>query len=122
MNSYIHTNFATEEAADIELAEETADDSIVTDAAYFASGVSISDDAEGNIKAVLGDKKSDVEESAATAASNDSEGNVKAGDRESNVVEASAPAAASTAVAVASTMSAASVASPPVGAPDVLCV
>jgi hypothetical protein len=32
MNSYIQTNFATEEAADIELAVAAADDSIATDA------------------------------------------------------------------------------------------
>jgi hypothetical protein len=89
---------------------------------HILSGVSISDDAEGNIKAVLGDKKSDVEEAAATAASNDAEGNIKAGDRESDVVEVSAPAAASAAVAVASTTSAGSVASAAVGAPEVLCV
>ncbi len=82
MNSYIQTNFAIEEAADIELAAAAADDSIATD----MSGVSISDDAEGNIKAVLGEKKSDV-------------------------VEASAPAAAPTVVAVAPATSAADVAS-----------
>ncbi len=122
MKSYIQTNFATEEAADIELAVAAADDSIATGAAYSASGVSISDDAEGNIKAVLRDKESDVKEAAATAALNDAEGNIKAGDRESDVVEASAPAAASAAVAVTSATSAASVASAAVGAPDVLCV
>jgi hypothetical protein len=82
MNSYIQTNFAIEEAADIELAAAAADDSIATD----MSGVSISDDAEGNIKAVLGDKKADV-------------------------VEASAPTAAPTVVAVAPSASAADVAS-----------
>ncbi len=51
MNAYIQTNsnFATEEAADIELAA-AADDSVATDAACSASGVSILDDAEGNIK------------------------------------------------------------------------
>jgi hypothetical protein len=62
MNSYIQTNFATEEAADIELAAAAADDSISTDAEYSASGVSISDDAEENINAVSGGKKSDVED------------------------------------------------------------
>ncbi len=74
-----------------------ADDSVATDAAYFASDMSISDDAEGNIKAVLGDKKSDV-------------------------VEASTPAAAFAAVAVASVTSAASVASAAVAVPDVISV
>jgi hypothetical protein len=38
MNSYIHSNFATEDAADIELVA-AADDTIATDAAYSASGV-----------------------------------------------------------------------------------
>jgi hypothetical protein len=47
MNSYIQINFAREEAADIELAVAAADDSV------SQSGVSISDDAEVNIKAVL---------------------------------------------------------------------
>ncbi len=80
---FIQTDFATEEAADIKLAAAAAaDDSITTD----ASGVSISDDAEGNIKAVSGEKKSDV-------------------------VEASAPAGAPTVVAVAPATSAAAVAS-----------
>jgi hypothetical protein len=64
MNSYIQTNFATEEAADIELAVAAADDSITTD----VSGVSISDDAEVNNKAVSREKKSDVEEASAPAA------------------------------------------------------
>jgi hypothetical protein len=65
MNSYIQTksNFATEEAAGIELVA-TGDDSVTTGAAYSASGVSILDDAEGNIKAVLGEKKSDVVEAS----------------------------------------------------------
>jgi hypothetical protein len=97
MNLYIQTNsnFATEEAADINLAA-AADDSIATDTAYFMSGVSILDDAEGNIKAVLGDKKSDEEEAAALAASDDVEGTIKAvlGDQKSDVVESSALAAA----------------------------
>ncbi len=56
------------------------------------------------------------------AASNDAEGNIKAGDRESDVVEASVLAAASSAMTVASVTSAASVAFAAVGAPDVLCV
>jgi hypothetical protein len=63
MNSYIQSNFATEKAADIELAAGT-DDTVATDAAYSASCVSTLYDAEGNIKAVLGDKKTDKEEAA----------------------------------------------------------
>ncbi len=61
---------------------------MATDTSYSASGVSISDDAEGDItvKAVVGEKKSDV-------------------------VEASAPAVASLAVAVTSATSTAAVAS-----------
>ncbi len=86
VNSYIQPNFSTTEAVDIDLAAAAADDSVATDVAYSVSGVSIADDAKGNIKAVLGEKKSDV-------------------------VEASAPAAAPAAVAVASVMSAAAVAS-----------
>jgi hypothetical protein len=125
MNSYIETNsnFAAEEAADIELAA-AADDFIATDTAYSMSDVSILDDAEGNIKAVLGDKKSDGEEAAAMAASDYAEVNIKAvsGDTASDVVEYSALAAASTAVAVASATSAASVPSAAVAAPDVLSV
>jgi hypothetical protein len=79
MNSYIqiNSNFATEEAADIELVA-AADDSVATDTAYSMSGVSILDDAKGNIKALLGDQKSDKEEAAAKAASDDAEGNIKA--------------------------------------------
>jgi hypothetical protein len=86
--------------------------------------VSILDDAKGNIKAVLGDKKSDEEEAAAMAASDDAEGNIKAvsGDKKSEVVESSAPAAASVVVAVASAKSAASVASMAVAVHDVLSV
>ena len=122
-NSYIQSNFVTKEALDFELVA-AADDTVATDAAYSVSGVSILDDAEGNIKAVLGDEKSDEEEAVATAASDDAEGKIKAvlGDKNSDMVEASALAAASVAVAVASVMSAASVASAAVGAPDVLCV
>ncbi len=70
---------------DIDLAVAAADDSITTDAAYSASDVSISNDAERNIKAVLGEKKSDV-------------------------VEASTPAAAPAAMAIAPAMSAVAVA------------
>ncbi len=82
VNSYIQPNFSTAEAADIDLAAAAADDSFTTYAAYSASGVSILDDSKGNIKAVLGEKKSDV-------------------------VEASAPAAATVVVAVAPATSAA---------------
>jgi hypothetical protein len=99
MNSYNQTNFATAEEAAADVAA-AADVSIATAAAYSASGVSIMDDAEGDItvKAVSGEKKSDV-------------------------VEASAPAVASVAVAVASAMSTAAVASAAaVAVPDVLSV
>ncbi len=101
-----------------------ADDTVATDTEYFPSGVSALDDAEGNIKAVLGDKKTDEEEAAATAVSDDAEGNIKAvlGDKKSDVAESLAPAAAYTAVAVASGKSAAPVASTAVAAPDVLSV
>jgi hypothetical protein len=124
MNSFIQTNFATDEAADIELAVASADDFVATDAAYSASGVSISDEAEGNIKLVSGDKQSDVVEASAPAAIDNAEGNIKAvsGDKKSEAVEASALAAASAVVAVASAMSAASVVSAAVAAPDVLSV
>ena len=44
-----------------------ADDSLTTYAAHSVSGVSISDDAKENIKAVLGEKKSDVVEASAAA-------------------------------------------------------
>jgi hypothetical protein len=119
MNSFIQSNFSTEEAVDIELAA-AADDTVATNAAYSASSVSTLDDAEGNIKAVLGVKKTDEEE----AASDDAEGNIKAvlGDKKSDVVEFSAPAAAYTAVAVSSGKSAASIASMAVAAPDILSV
>jgi hypothetical protein len=56
MNSYIQSNLATEEAADIVLATG-ADDTVATDTAYSTSCVSTLDDAEGNIKAGHGDKK-----------------------------------------------------------------
>jgi hypothetical protein len=75
-------------------------------------------------KTVSGDKKSYEKEAASTAASDDAEGNIKAvlGDKKSDVVEPSALAAASAAVAVASTSSAVSVASAAVAAPDILSV
>jgi hypothetical protein len=87
MNSYIQSNLATEEAADIELVAET-DDTVASDAAYSMSGVGTLDDAEGNIKAVSRDKKTDEKE----AALDDAEGNIKAvlGDKKSDVVESSA--------------------------------
>jgi hypothetical protein len=86
VNSYIQPIFSTAEAADIDLAAAAVDDSLTTYAAHSGSGVSILNDAEGNIKAVLGEKISDV-------------------------VEASAPADAPAAMAVAPTTSAAAVAS-----------
>ncbi len=67
LNSYIQPNFSTVEAADIDLAAVVADDSLTIYAAHSASGVSILYDAEGNIKAVLGQKKSDVVEASALA-------------------------------------------------------
>jgi hypothetical protein len=92
MNSYIQPNFATAEAAAADIA--AAADASVATAAASASGVTIEDDAEGDItvKAVeLGEKKSDV-------------------------VEASSPAVASAMVAVASTVSVASAAAVASGA------
>ncbi len=56
VNSYIQPNLSTTAAAaDISLAAAAVDDSLTTYAAHSASGVSILDDAEGNIKAVLGE-------------------------------------------------------------------
>ncbi len=52
---------------DIDLAAAAVDDSLTTYTAHSASGVSISDDAEGNVKAVLGEKISDVVEASAPA-------------------------------------------------------
>jgi hypothetical protein len=105
-------------AKDIELAAAAADDSV------SQSGVSISDDAEVNIKAVSGDEKTDLDEAAAMAALDDIEGKIKAvlGDKKYDVVEASAPAAASTPVTVVSATSAASVASAAVAVPHVVSV
>jgi hypothetical protein len=51
--------------ADIDLAVAAVDDSCATYAAHSASGMHISDDAEGNIKAVLGEEVSDVVEASA---------------------------------------------------------
>ena len=67
MNSYIQPNFSTAKEADIDLAAAAVDNSLTTYAAHFASGVSILDDAEGNIKAVLGEDISDVVEASAPA-------------------------------------------------------
>ncbi len=63
MNSCIQP-FSTAEAAYVYLAAAAADDSVATDAAYFASGVSILADAKGHIKAVSGEKKSDIVEAS----------------------------------------------------------
>jgi hypothetical protein len=119
MNTYIQSNFATEEAADIELVAG-ADDTVKTGTAYSASCVSILDDAEGNIKAGPGDKKTDEEE----APSDDAGGNIKAvlGDTKSDELESSAPDIVYTAVAASSRKSAASVASTAVAAPGILSV
>jgi hypothetical protein len=85
VNSYIQPNLSTTAAAaDIDLAAAAVDNSLTTYAAHSTSGVSILDDAEGNIKAVLGEEISDV-------------------------VEASAPADAPAAMAVTPTMLAAAV-------------
>jgi hypothetical protein len=119
MNLYIPSYFATEEAVDIELVAR-ADDTVATDAACAASCVSTLDDAEENIKAVLGDKKTDEEE----AASDYAEGNIKAvlGDKKSDAVESSAPDVTYAAVAVSSGKSAVSVASMAIAGPDILSV
>jgi hypothetical protein len=69
MNSYIQPNFATAEAVAADVAA-AADVSVPTAAAYFASGVTFRDDAEGDItvKAVeSGEKKSDVLEASSPA-------------------------------------------------------
>ncbi len=60
--SYLQTQAA---AADIDLAAAAVDNSIKTYTSHSASGVNISDDAEGNIKAVLGEEISDVVEALA---------------------------------------------------------
>jgi hypothetical protein len=94
---YIQPNYSTAEAAAIIDVAAAADVSVATDTAYSASDVSILDDAEGDItvKAVLGEKKSDVVEASAPA----------------DAVEASDPVVASAVVAVTFAMSAATVAS-----------
>jgi hypothetical protein len=119
MNSHIQSNLATEEAADIVLAAG-ADDTVATDAAYSTSCMSTLNNAEGNIKAGPGDKKTDEEE----ATLDDSEGNIKAvlADKKSDEVESSAPDIAYTAVAVSSGKFAVSESSTAVSAPDILSV
>ncbi len=68
VNSYIQPNLSTTAAAaDIVLEAAAVDDSLTTYTAHSASGVSISDDAEGNIKAVLGEEISDVVEASVPA-------------------------------------------------------
>ncbi len=64
--SYIQPNLSTTAAAaNVDLAAAAVDDSLTTYTAHSASGVSISDDAEGIIKAVLGEEISDVVEALA---------------------------------------------------------
>jgi hypothetical protein len=63
MNSYIQSNLATEEAADIVLVAG-AYDTVATDAAHSTSCVSTLDDAEGNMNPGHGDEKTDEEEEA----------------------------------------------------------
>jgi hypothetical protein len=60
--SYLQTHPA---AADIGLAAAAVDNSLTNYTSHSASGVSISDDAEGNIKSVLGEEISDVVEASA---------------------------------------------------------
>jgi hypothetical protein len=68
LNSYIQPNFSSTAApADIDLAVAAVDDSLTTYAAHSASAVSICDDAEGKIKAVLEEEISDVVEASAPA-------------------------------------------------------
>jgi hypothetical protein len=68
VNSYIQPNLSTTAAAaDIDPAAAAVDDSLTTYTAHSASGVSISDDAEGNIKAVLRKEISDVVEASSPA-------------------------------------------------------
>ncbi len=68
VNSYIPPNLSTTAAAaDFDLAVAAVDNSLTTYTAHSTSGVSISDDAEGNFKAVLGEEISDVVEASAPA-------------------------------------------------------
>ncbi len=73
MNSYIQSSLATEVAADIVLAAG-AYDTVATDAAHSTSCMSTLDDAEENMNAGPGDKKTDEEEKAAL---DDAEGNIQ---------------------------------------------
>jgi hypothetical protein len=63
VNLYIQLNLSTPATVDI-VAAAAVEDSLTTYTAHSASGVSISDDAEGNIKAVLGEEISDVVEAS----------------------------------------------------------
>ncbi len=65
VNSYIQPNLSTAAAVDIDLAAAAVNDSLTTYTAHSPSGVSISDDAEGNIKAALGEEISGVVEASA---------------------------------------------------------
>jgi hypothetical protein len=62
MNSYIKSNTAG------------AYDTVATDTTHFTSSASTQDDAEGNMNAGPGDKKTDEEEEAAL---DDTEGNIQ---------------------------------------------
>jgi hypothetical protein len=119
MNSYIQSNLATEEAADIVLVAG-AYDTVATDAAHSTSCVSTLDDAEGNMNTGPGDKKTDEAE----AALDDTEGNIKAvlADKKSDEVESSASDIAYTAVTVSTRKFDVSESSTAVAAPDILSV
>jgi hypothetical protein len=73
MYSYIQSNLATEDAADIVLVAG-AYDTVATDTAHSTSCVSTLDYAKGNMNAGPGDKKTDEEEEAAL---DDAEGNIQ---------------------------------------------
>ena len=68
MNSYIQPNLSSAEAADIDLAVAAIDAYLTSYAGHSTSDVSISDNAEGNIKAILGEEISDVVEALAPTA------------------------------------------------------
>jgi hypothetical protein len=67
VNSYIQPIFSTAAAVDIDLAAAAVDNPLTTYTAHSPSGVSISGDAEGNMKAVLGEEISEVVEASASA-------------------------------------------------------
>ncbi len=67
MNSYIQPNLSSAEAADIDLAVAAIDAYLTSYAGHSTSDVSISDNAEGNIKAILGEEISDVVEASPPA-------------------------------------------------------